>query len=322
MVTIKNLKPCKVLVAGDLMLDRYTIGQAKRISPEAPVPVLSVKEERTLPGGAGNVALSLKAAGADVTLLGQVGSDHAGEELLALLKEEGVETHAVMVNQKGVTSHKQRLIADFQQLLRVDREEVRALPEPAENLLIERLPTLVEHVDVVAISDYAKGFLSRRLLSALIQAGRAAGKPVIIDPKGVDYTKYRGATLVKPNLKEALEASGSDESVAIEEVAKRLFKRSGTDHLLITRSEDGISIFEQNGEHKNFPVRIREVNDVTGAGDTVLAMLTMAFANQWSMDDAAELANIGAGIAIEHLGCHRVTCEQLEARVEEFSVAS
>ncbi len=320
MVDLSRLRPCRVLVAGDLMLDRYVLGQVKRISPEAPVPILDVREERSRPGGAGNVALSLQALGAEAVLLSQVGGDLAGKELLKGLQSEELAIHGVMVNNTTITSVKKRLIADTQQLMRVDHEEIKSLPLPMEQLVIQRLPKLLASIDVVAVSDYAKGFLSKALLRALIDESRIRGIPVIVDPKGVDYSKYRGATLIKPNLKEALEASGLDESAELGDVADRILERSGIETLLLTRSQDGISIFERGGARSDFAVRVREVKDVTGAGDTVLTMATMAYANGWSVPEAAELANIGAGIAIEHLGCHRVTRDQLEQRVADLEM--
>ncbi len=321
MVTLANLlgrlNPAKILVAGDFLLDIYTIGRAKRISPEAPVPIVQVEREEYRPGGAGNVVLNLLSLGADVVALGRVGDDWAGQLFLSLLEKEGVRTDTI-ISQEGVrTPVKNRILADHQQMVRIDHESLLPLSYELESKLIERLPALLQEVQVVAISDYGKGLLTPRLLSALIQEARQAEIPVMTDPKGHDFTKYRGSTLIKPNQIEAYAVANLPLQASLESVAARLLEQTAAQLLMITRAEEGISLFDREGNRSDFPVQAKEVKDVTGAGDTVLAMLAYAVANQLSYGEAAHLCNVAASIAIEHVGCARVTLSDLAHRLFE-----
>jgi D-beta-D-heptose 7-phosphate kinase/D-beta-D-heptose 1-phosphate adenosyltransferase len=315
-----QINPTKVLVAGDLMLDTYTIGKARRISPEAPVAVLHVQREEHRPGGAGNVILNLISLGVDVVALGRVGPDHAGELLLQTLSAEGVLVEGIVTQACYQTPVKNRIIADNQQVVRVDHEQVSAIPEQLEQKVIESLPLLLDGVNVVAISDYDKGFLSRTLLTALIDLSKQRGIPVIADPKGIDFTKYQGTTVIKPNLGEAYAAANLPSNAPLEQVAARVLQMTQAETLMVTRSEAGISLFHREGSRHDFPVRVREIKDVTGAGDTVLATLTCVLANGLPMTAAAQLSNIAAGIAIEHFGCARVTLSELARRMIEDDI--
>jgi D-glycero-beta-D-manno-heptose-7-phosphate kinase len=306
----------KILLAGDLILDRYTIGKTKRISPEAPVPVVLVEREEEKAGGAGNVALNLKALGMDVTLLGLIGDDQAGKNLQLLLQNNGIATQCVI--QKGYkTPHKVRIIASSQQLVRVDFEEEGHLEKEAEEQLIKTIPALVSSHDLIAISDYAKGFLTNTLLRALIDEGRRQNKIVIVDPKGADFTKYANATLIKPNLSEAF-AAAKIVTRSLDEAARAIFQRVPFDTLMITRSEDGISLFFKDGKREDHPVVSRQVRDGTGAGDTVLAMLAASLANHLSISESCDLANIAAACSIEKLGCVQVTLPEVARRMIEL----
>src|SRR5271170_7527422 len=199
--------PVSVLVIGDFMLDTYTTGKINRISPEAPVSVLHVQKEESRPGGAGNVALNLLSLGAKVYTVGRIGNDYAGDELKDALEKEGIDIEHLIFQKGYKTPVKNRLIADAQQVLRVDFETVTSLPEQLEEWIIERLSPLIDKVQIVAISDYGKGFLSRNLLQQVIQISNSKGIPVIVDPKGDDFSKYAGATVIKPNLQEVYIAS-------------------------------------------------------------------------------------------------------------------
>ncbi len=320
--TFSRLGSCKVLVIGDLLLDTYTIGKARRISPEAPVAVVNVQHEESRPGGSGNVVLNLVSLGAEVVSIGRIGHDAAGATLCNSLAKEGVDIRGI-VTQKGYTTPvKNRIIAENQQIVRVDYEQVVAIPELLEQQVIELLPELFKQVKVVAISDYGKGFLSRSLLSTVIEHAKALNIPVIADPKGMDFAKYRGATILKPNLSEAYAAANLPHDAPLESVAARVLQISEAETLMITRSEAGISLFFKDGLRQDFPVRIREVKDVTGAGDTVLAMLTCALANHLSIGEAAQLSNIAAGLAIERFGCARISLSELARRLLEYDVSN
>lgn len=315
--TVSRLNPCRILVAGDLILDAYTVGKARRISPEAPVAVLNVQHEEKRPGGAGNVALNLVSLGAKVTLLGRVGRDFAGDCLVEALRAEGIDTSGIVVQNDFPTPNKNRIIADNQQLMRIDHEHALALDETLEQQLIATIPSLLEGVQVVAISDYGKGCLSKNLLRHLISEAKSRFIPIVTDPKGIDFAKYNGTTILKPNLSETYAAANMPHEMPVEEAAARVLQMVNVETLMVTRSESGISLFHRTGEQVDFPVRVREVKDVTGAGDTVLAMLTVALANQLDLEAAVQLSNVAAGIAIERFGCARVSISDLARRLLE-----
>ena len=309
----QKLKPFRAMVLGDFLLDTYTTGIVRRISPEAPVPILEVKQEDARPGGAGNVALCLKALGAHVSCVGRVGPDLHGDKLKDLLSMD----HSLVLTEKGyITPVKNRLIANSQQLMRIDREKVTPLDPHLEAYIVQELEAKIAQMDVVAISDYGKGFLTKTLLESVISIAKEKKVPVIVDPKGIDFSKYRGATLIKPNLSEAYLAAKMDESTALTEVAKALFEDADPQHLLITRSEAGLSLFSKEGIQQNFPVISREVKDVTGAGDTVLSTICLGMANGLDLSSTLRLANIAAGIVIEKLGCCQVTIKEIQPHLE------
>lgn len=315
-----RLNPVKVLVIGDFMYDTYTTGKVRRISPEAPVSVLHVLREESLPGGAGNVVLNLISLGATVVAVGRVGHDTAGKNIVQALSNEGVNTDGLIFQNNFQTPVKNRLIADAQQVLRVDFETITPIPEQVEQNVIEKLLHLLNEVNIISISDYGKGFLSRSLLMGVIEMAKAKNIPIIVDPKGDDFTKYQGATVLKPNLQEAYDAAKLTREASLEHVAEILFKKVTVDMLMITRSEAGISVFTRDGKQLDFPVRSKEVKDVTGAGDTVLAMVSVALGNQLDIKYGAQLANIAAGIAIERLGCARINLSDLAVRLLEYDV--
>lgn len=319
---LNRLGSKKILVAGDLLLDSYTIGKARRISPEAPVAVIQVQKEEYRPGGSGNVILNLISMGAQVVALGRIGQDSHGKVLKDCFAREGVDLQGIMEENNYFTPVKNRIIADNQQIVRIDREEFTPLSEMLEQKIYELLPVLMQDVHVVAISDYGKGFLSQSLLSALIDHAKTLGIPVISDPKGIDFSKYSGSTILKPNLSEAYSAANLPLNAPLDHVAEKILKLSQSDVLMVTRSEHGISLFHKGGHRQDFPVRIHEVKDVTGAGDTVLAMLACALANGLTLAEAAQLSNIAAGIAIERFGCARVSLGDLARRLLQFDVAN
>lgn len=310
-MSIEKIRPFSALVMGDFMFDLYTIGRVQRISPEAPVPVLEISKIESRPGGAGNVALNLVALGGAVYAMGRRGPDPEGEALSNRLREKMVDLSSFLVEPTYQTPVKNRLLSQGQQLLRVDREGSTTLPLDLEAYLLDELERIIPLVKVVAISDYNKGFLSFTLLQRTIALCRAHGVPVVVDPKGIDFAKYRGATVIKPNLKEAYFAARASSSDSLDRVAQILLHTSAAEHLLITRSELGLTLFCAAGGRSDFPVHSKEVKDVTGAGDTVLSVICAALANGLDIGEAAHLANLAAGISVERLGCAQVSLKEI-----------
>jgi rfaE bifunctional protein kinase chain/domain len=299
-----------VLVVGDAMLDRYWVGEVERISPEAPVPIVRIDHEEERAGGAANVARNAAALGAHVTLLSVVGADEPGARLEALLKRERVEPR--LHHDRGLkTTVKLRVVAGRnQQLLRVDFET-----PPSHEVLKSKLSDfrkLVAAMDVVILSDYGKGGLKH--IVDMIGAAREAGKTVLVDPKGEDYSRYRGATLITPNRAEFRQVAGPwrDER-ELTERAQRLRKKLDARGLLVTRGGDGMTLFQDGGRF-HVPTLAREVSDVSGAGDTVIATLAVALASGYAMKEAVRLANQAAGIVVGKFGTAVATPKELFGR--------
>lgn len=307
------LKPrVKVSVVGDIMLDHYSYGQVKRISPEAPVPIFSLEREESLPGGAANVALNLLSLEAEVVLFGRVGDDARGRRLSSFFPD----AQGIVVQEGYLTPIKNRLIALSQQVMRIDQEEVTPLPPLYYDVILDR----VFDADIIALSDYGKGFLTTGLIRLIMEEARKKNIPVLVDPKGIDFTKYRGAFLIKPNVKEAYAAAKKEED--LEEVARILLRDTGAEMLLITRSEEGMTLFQKGGGREDFPVLSKEVVDVTGAGDTVLAVLTLALGSGLEIQEAIRMANVAASIAIQQVGCVRVSLKEIVHSQASQSVLS
>jgi D-beta-D-heptose 7-phosphate kinase/D-beta-D-heptose 1-phosphate adenosyltransferase len=302
----------RILVVGDVMLDRFVYGQVSRISPEAPVPVLSVGREMETLGGAGNVARNIVSLGGRASLIGGKGSDSAGARLDQLLSQEPDIANALFTAQDARTTEKIRYIADQQQVMRADREA--PWPEGASQEVLAAARAAIADHDVLVISDYAKGFLPPSLLAGLIRLAREHEKPVIADPKGRDLTRYDGATLITPNKQEAGAAAGmaveSDAAAAM--AGERLLKTlPKTEAVLVTRGSSGLSLTARGHDTLHIAARPREVFDVSGAGDTVVAALALALASGAGLEDAARLANIAAGIAVTMVGTAAVTADAL-----------
>jgi len=296
----------RVLVVGDVMLDRYWFGEVERISPEAPVPVVRVVKREDRLGGAANVARNIVALGAKATLVGLVGQDEAAQRMHALLTEAGIEAHLI-ADSAHPTTLKMRVLGKQQQLLRIDFEEK---PTPS---LLKSLSDHVEKLlavhDVVVLSDYAKGALAQ--VEVLIELARKKGLPILVDPKGTDYQRYRGATLVTPNRSEMQQAVGAWSSEqALNERAQALRQELSLEALLVTRSEQGMTLFtEQGREHVD--AQAHEVFDVSGAGDTVLATLAVMRAAGVDWPSAMRWANRAGGIVVGKLGTSIVTAGEL-----------
>jgi len=315
--TFSKLKPFNVLVVGDFMLDKYTTGTVSRISPEAPVSVLKVINEEYLPGGAGNVVLNLASLGANVYPLGRIGDDATGKILKDKLNQENINIENIFIQDNYKTPLKNRLLASGQQLLRVDVEVSEPLPNSLLDSIFSSLESTLDKIDVIAISDYNKGLLTLEFLNRLINIAKEKQISIIVDPKGDDYSKYKGVDIIKPNLKEAYEAAKAPSNAPLKDVAQSLVEATNVEHLLITMSENGIALFDRSLKQKNFPVQVREVKDVTGAGDTVLSILCATIANKIAIDHGIQFANIAACIAIEKLGCAKVSLSELAKRLLE-----
>ncbi len=305
----------RILVVGDVMLDRFIYGTVERISPEAPVPVLRVERETVMLGGAGNVARNVVGLGARATLLSLVGDDSAGHEVQAMIAAETALDADLVVEPGRATTVKTRYVSGGHQLLRADRETVRPVGALGLSRLLGAFEAALEEHDVVVLSDYAKGLLSDEALPALISRAVARGVPVIADPKNVDFTRYAGVTLIKPNRKELIAATRlpalhDDE---IETAARIVQADTGIPHVLVTRGERGMTLVGPDDTLAHLPTRAREVYDVSGAGDTVLATLAAAFAAGATPLAASHLANLGAGIVVGKTGTAPIRLAELAA---------
>ena len=305
-IRAKNLH---ALVIGDLMLDEYLWGKAERISPEAPVQVVDVRREELRIGGAGNVANNLVALGCRVSVASVVGGDENGTILQHAFTGRGIDVSGIFEDPKRTTSKKTRVLAANQQIVRIDRESKEPIAPEFEERIVRFLREQGNAFHVILISDYLKGVLTPSLLRQVITFSRERGIPVVVDPKGNDYARYRGATVLTPNRKEAEAASGvainNMESLA--QAAERILEAADLTALVITRSEEGLSLFMREGETVHIPTFAREVFDVTGAGDTVLAALGMALAGGVGFAEAWRLANVAAGVAVGKVGTSTVS---------------
>jgi len=310
MLTIPSFEDARVLVVGDIMLDRYWYGDTGRISPEAPVPVVRIGDEERRLGGAANVALNLARVGAATRLIGVIGDDEPGEATRALLENAGVRADLV-VSDSHPTIAKLRVMSRNQQLIRLDFERSFALQGAfARDDFVGRYREALDATDVVICSDYGKGTLAD--VEAIIAAARERGIPVLVDPKGHDWQRYARATLMTPNLHEfeAITGAATDDAM-LQQHADTLRERLHVDGLLITRSEKGMSLFSAAG-HLHLPAQAQEVFDVTGAGDTVIALLGAGIGAGLALADAAAIANLGAGIVVAKLGTATVTVAELK----------
>lgn len=303
----------RCLVVGDLMLDEYLWGKAERISPEAPVQVVDVVREELRLGGAGNVVHNLAALGTQVSVCSVVGEDQNGRELLEQFCNHHIDTSAIFFDPERRTSRKTRVVAAHQQIVRIDRESHEALPLAVEQQLCLWIAAHAHEYKVIVLSDYNKGVLTSAVIAAVISAAAAASIPVLVDPKGIDYARYCGATLLTPNRKEAEAASGIAilDATSLAKAADIIMGAADLQYLLITRSEEGMSLFSRGGEIVHIPTVAREVFDVSGAGDTVLATLAVGVASGFNMAESARLANVAAGIAVGKLGTSVVTPQEI-----------
>ena len=300
---VRLLRRASVLVVGDAMLDRYVYGQVQRVSPEAPVAVLAVERELAMPGGAGNVVRNLTALGAAVAFVSVVGDDQAGSDLTGLIGGQPNVEPWLLVQGGRATTTKTRFIAAGQQLLRADHEMSGPINARLADRMVRIAADAVAATTVMVLSDYQKGVLAGDVAQRLITAARAAGRRVVVDPKGVDYSRYAGADLVTPNRAELKLATGMpvDTEAALVAAAEHLRRLHGFGAVLVTRSEDGMTLVE-DGSTRHFPAEAAEVHDVSGAGDTVVAVVAAGIAAGLPVPVAARLANIAAGIVVGKIG--------------------
>lgn len=309
----------KALVVGDLIYDEFVWGEVTKVSPEAPVQVLDWQSSHTAPGGAANVAYNLATMGVDVTLVGVVGQDDQGLAMKNKLKAAGIDTLGVIADPNRPTTHKVRFIAHAQQILRMDREQRRDVDRPLADLIGRAIREAIPHVEGVIMSDYLKGVLTEEIIQLTIAEARSHGKRVIVDPKGRRYESYRGSHIITPNIKEVEEATGV--SLESEDDLRRataiLFEQVECENVLVTRGKEGMSLFHQDGSSVHIPTQAREVFDVTGAGDTAVAVFGLGVFAGAPLEEAARLANIGAGIVVGKVGTSVATKEEIVEYLEE-----
>jgi D-beta-D-heptose 7-phosphate kinase / D-beta-D-heptose 1-phosphate adenosyltransferase len=318
---IRSFSGSRVLLVGDLILDQYIYGDAERISPEAPVPVIRAVERQERVGGTANVAACVRALGASVQCCGAIADDRGGRRLKVLLDELGVDCDGLIVTDDRPTTTKTRLVGlaqhrHRQQLLRLDEESTAPLPEASSDELLKRVEAMISNVDVVCIEDYQKGVVSRRLVETIVRSGRQRGIPVVVDPAGIpNFDLYSGVTAMTPNRVELEKATGMrfESAAAVMEVVGDLLSRWDVECLVVTLDREGAVVAQRGSDPVHVPTRPRSVYDNTGAGDAVLACLAASVATGADWADAVRLANIAGGLEVEKFGCVPVTADEMLA---------
>jgi len=312
---------CRLAVLGDVMLDEFLWGKVDRISPEAPVPIVQIKKETWRPGGAANVASNLQALGAEVDIWGVIGDDESGRKLCDSLHSEGIGVEGLIKDSGRQTTVKTRVIGQNQQMIRIDREYTDPVDYPRQKALLETLWKMLPDLSGIVVSDYAKGVVTADVLGPIIERFRNAGKFVVIDPKLKNFNLYKGSTLITPNTREAESILGrvfeSDEDVLTG--GADLLKQFKTDAVLITRGEQGMSLFRKGKQPMTIPTRALEVFDVTGAGDTVIATFSLALASGCDMPEAAEISNLAAGVVVGIVGTATVTPQAIQEHYDKIN---
>ena len=310
MINLKNKSP-NVLVIGDLIVDQYLWGSCQRISPEAPVQVIDVDRESTVLGGAGNVVNNLKKLGAQVDIVSVVGNCRISNELKKLLEDIKVHTKFLITQKNRISSKKTRIIASQQQVVRYDRESSDDIDAESQKTIIKTFNNIVNDYEVILLSDYGKGVLTNQLTQSLINTAKKYNKKVLVDPKGINYLKYKGAFLLTPNKKEASIATKINivDDASLTDALVELKSICNLDISLVTLSEDGIAIYD--GKLRTHPTTAKEVFDVTGAGDTVLASLGFAIACGYSIDESVAFSNLAGGVVVGKIGSETTTINEI-----------
>ena len=307
-----------ILVIGDLMLDHYIFGSATRLSPEAPVPILNAHRESKIIGGAANVASNLIDLGAKVHLAGIVGNDLFAADVIEILTTKGIDNRLILKDDSRVTTVKTRVIAGNHQIVRIDKEDIHNISAELEASFFAFITPYIEEADIVVLSDYNKGLLTPTLSLRIIGYCQSLGKKTLVDPKGMDYSKYEGAFLIKPNKKELAEAAKAEKINSDEDLIKAahvILDATKATYLIVTLSEAGIAIITKE-DYKIIPVAATEVYDVTGAGDTVIATLAYCLSLGFSVEEAATIANYAASIVIKHIGSATTSIEEIIASLK------
>jgi D-beta-D-heptose 7-phosphate kinase / D-beta-D-heptose 1-phosphate adenosyltransferase len=309
----------KVMVIGDIMLDEQLWCRVERISPEAPVPIAEVTSTTHVPGGAGNVAANISALGGTPILIGVIGKDGSAQKLLQALKKNRIDSSCIVSDGDRPTILKSRVIAANQQVVRVDRETKEEISSDTVSRIIRAIKNKLPLCSAVIISDYGKGTITKKIIEAVMNYSKAHGLPVAVDPKGKDYSKYKGATVITPNKKEASIASLVEitDETSLNSAGKKLLKISGSKNVLITRGKEGMSLFSKNGKTVHIPSVPREVFDITGAGDTVISTVAIALASGAEILDAVILSNHAASVVITKVGTQPVRIEELRHSLSE-----
>ncbi len=315
----KGFDELQVLVIGDLMIDAYTWGKVSRISPEAPVPVVQVIKKEARLGGAGNVVMNIASLGAKPWVVSVVGDDEAGTQLKGLLEKEGISLHGIVEEKGRITSIKERVIAGSQQLLRVDSETDKTVNQESSRALLEKVKACIKEVDVIIFEDYDKGVLNEPLIQEVITLARKQGIPTVVDPKKRNFFNYRGATLFKPNLHELRDGLGlfpeDLEGQKLLETVHQFKESQGFDGVFVTLSEKGV-LMDLGNEQVRIPAHIRQIADVSGAGDTVISIAACALALGLPARHIASLANLGGGLVCESLGVVPIDKDLLKKEAE------
>jgi D-beta-D-heptose 7-phosphate kinase/D-beta-D-heptose 1-phosphate adenosyltransferase len=315
---IPRFSDAKIMVIGDLILDEFVWGDVSRISPEAPVPVVWVKSESFMPGGAANVANNTASLGAEVYITGVVGNDERAGILKEGLEEKGINIDGVIADDSRPTTLKTRVVAHHQQVVRIDREKIEGISAGISDKIIVYVKDIIDEMDAIIIEDYGKGVISARLLKEVLTIAKKKKKIITVDPKEEHFSYYKGVTAITPNHHEAARAVGmkAKDRESILKIGKAFLKKLNCEGVLITLGENGMQLFQKNGAITHIPTVAQEVFDVSGAGDTVISAFTLALALGVDMKDAAYISNIAAGIVVGKVGIAVITQEELLARIK------
>ena len=321
--TLESMKNAAILVVGDIMLDRFVYGSVERISPESPVPVLSVKREERMLGGAGNTLANLAGLQTGAHIISVVGDDDEASEIKTQIEKLGFKSDALVVDASRPTTVKTRFLSGHQQLLRTDFEDNKAINDETAKAVIQNAAKAIENVQAVILSDYGKGLLREDVIAEIIKAAKAKNIPVVVDPKGQDFSIYRGASVITPNKKELSEATkgapvSTDQDV--EAAAQKLIDEDGIDAVIATRSSDGISVIQKGEKPVHIPTKDIEVFDVSGAGDSVIATISAALAAGADLPMAAQLANLAGSIVVTKVGTAAIRASELQAVLDDQSL--